>query len=130
MKKLISEKLAGTILLIFLVLLTIFHLFILFKVFPADIVWSGQVKDATTNLLMMELIALATTLLFILIIAVKIRKFDKYRRLVNIGTWVIFIFLVLNTLGNLASEHFIEKIILAPTTLLMAFLALRLAIEK
>ena len=127
MKKLISEKLAGTILLIFLVLLTIFHFLIIFE---ADIVWGGQIKDASTNLLVMELIALAITLLFILIIAVKIRKFDKYRRLVNIGVWVIFIFLVLNTLGNLASEHFIEKIILAPTTLLMAFLALRLAIEK
>ena len=130
MKKLISEKLAGTILLIFLVLLTIFHFLLLFEVFPADNVWGGQIKDATTNLLMMELIAVTITLLFILIIAVKIRKFDKYRRLVNIGVWVIFIFLVLNTLGNLASEHFIEKIILAPITLLMAFLGLRLAIEK
>lgn len=132
MKKLISAKLAGTILLFFMLLLTIFHLLIIFNVIPADIVWGGKIKDTSTNVLLLELIALAVTLVFILIIAIKTTyiKSVKYRRLVYIGVWIIFIYLILNTLGNFASEHIIEKTVLAPLTLIMSFFALRLAIEK
>ncbi|MCD4696786.1 MAG: hypothetical protein K8S16_11160 [Bacteroidales bacterium] len=130
MKKLISAKLAGTILLFLMFFLAIFHFLILFKVIPADMVWGGQIQDSSTNVLLMEIIALIVTIAFMLIIAVKISKFDKYRRLINVGTWVIFIFLILNTFGNFASEHLIEKIVFAPTTIFMAFLCLRLAIEK
>ena len=130
MKKLISAKLAGTILLFFLALLVIFHLLLIFKVIPADMVWGGQIENTSTNIFLMELIALVLTLVFISIIAIKISKFDKYRRLVNIGVWIVFIYLVLNSFGNFASEHFIEKTVFAPLTLILSFFALRLAIEK
>lgn len=130
MKKIISAQLAGTILLVFMFLLTIFHLLIIFNVIPADIFWGGQIKDTSTNVLLMELIALVVTLVFILIIAVKISKSAKYRKLVNSGVWVIFIYLILNTLANLASGHFIEKAVIAPITLIMSFFALRLAIDN
>jgi len=130
MKKLISAKLAGTILLFFMFLLTIFHLLIIFNVIPADIFWGGQIKDTSTNVLLMEFIALVVIFVFIIIIAAKIYKSAKYRKLVNIGVWIIFIYLFLNTLANLASGHFIEKAVIAPITLIMSFFALRLAIEK
>ncbi|MCK4699855.1 MAG: hypothetical protein KAT38_05960 [Bacteroidales bacterium] len=130
MKKLLSAKLAGTILLVFMFLLIIFHLLIIFNVIPMDIFLGGQIKNTSTNILLMELIALVVTLVFILIITAKINKSAKYRKLVNIGVWIIFIYLILNTLANLASEQFIEKAVLAPMTLIMSFFAFRLAIEK
>ena len=48
----------------------------------------------------------------------------------NIGVWIIFIFLLLNTLGNLASDVSAENFIFAPVTIVLALCAFRLRIEK
>jgi hypothetical protein len=129
MKKLISVKTAGTILISLLSLLVIFHILILFHVLPADIVWGGRLQSAS-EVLMMELIALAITILFLLVIILKLSKSPKYRKLINIGVWIIFIYFSLNVLGNLASGNLIEKAVLSPVALIMALFTLRLAIEK
>jgi len=129
MKKLISAKLAGTILISFLSLLVIFHLLILFHILPYDMVWGGKLKS-DSNVLLMELIALVITIAFLLIIVLKISKLSKNKVLINVGVWMIFIYFLFNVLGNLASENLIEKSVLTPVALIMAFLTLRLAIEK
>jgi hypothetical protein len=49
--------------------------------------------------------------------------------LVNFGVWLIFAFLLLNTLGNLASGATFESLFAAPLTILVALCALRLALE-
>lgn len=132
MKKLISAKLAGNILLASLGLLFIFHVLVLFRVLPADIVWGGQVGDAQANLVPLEIVALFVTLLFMFIVAVKTGhiKLNKFSGSINFGVWLLFIFMVLNTLGNLASAVSFENLLFAPITLILAFFALRLAIEN
>ena len=129
MKKLISVKLAGTILIVFMSLLPIFHLLILFHVLPSDIVWGSRLEKPS-EVLMMELIALAVTILFFMIIVLKVSKPAKYRKLINVGVWVIFIYFSLNVLGNLASDNLVEKAVLSPVAFILAFFTLRLAIEK
>jgi hypothetical protein len=47
-----------------------------------------------------------------------------------VGIWLVFAYLLLNTLGNLASGISFEKLVFAPITILLAFCAFRLAIEK
>lgn len=132
MKKLISAKLAGTILLFSLGLLFLFHVLVLLNVIPSDIVWGGQISGAPANLLMLETVALFVTALFILIVAAKTGYLQagKLSGLVNIGLWLIFAYLLLNTLANLASGISFEKLIFAPVTIFLAFCALRLAMEK
>jgi len=132
MKKLISINLAGNLLLIALGLLIIFHILVLLHIVPADIVWGGQNKGSATNLLTLEIIALFVTLVFVIFIAAKMNyiKAGKFKTAVNIGVWIIFVFLILNTVGNLASAVSFENMIFAPITLGLAFCALRLAIEK
>jgi hypothetical protein len=71
-KKLIHAKLAGNILFAALGLLSIFHILVLLKVIPADIVWGGEIQGVPSNLIRLETIALFVTLLFMLIIAAKI----------------------------------------------------------
>ena len=71
MKKLISEKLAGNMLLISLGVLAIFDILILLNIVPSNIVWGGQIKDPAANLVVLELIALVVTSIFALVIAVK-----------------------------------------------------------
>jgi len=54
----------------------------------------------------------------------------KFYTAINIGVWLIFAYLLLNTLGNLASGISLEKLLFAPITIILALCALRLAIEK
>jgi hypothetical protein len=132
MKKLISAKLAGNLLLISLGLLAVFDILILLNVVPSNIVWGGQIKDPEDNLIVLELIALVVTFIFAIVIAAKMDyiKAGGFAKAVNIGVWVIFAYLILNTLENLASGVSFENLIFAPITLVLAFCAFRLAIEK
>src|SRR6185295_14428722 len=102
MKKLISAKLAGNILLFSLGLLLVLHILVLLKIVPANIMWGGQATSA--NLVTLEIIALAVTLFFGCITAAKVGyiQVGRFSVMVNILVWIIFIFLLLNTLGNLA----------------------------
>ena len=132
MKKLISTKLAGNMLLFSLGLLFIFHVLVLLKIIPADIVWGGQLKGVPTNLVTLETVALLMTAVFILVVAAKLGYLQagKLSGVVNIGVWLIFAYLLLNTMGNLASGISFEKLVFAPITIILALCALRLAIEK
>ena len=132
MKKLISEKSAGNLLLISLGLLAIFDTLILLDILPPNIVWGGQIKDPGKNLILLELIALVVAFIFAIIIAAKMDyiKAGGFTKAVNIGVWVIFVYIILNTLGNLASGVSFENLVFAPITLVLAVCAFRLAIEK
>ena len=132
MKKLITAGLAGNILLAAMGLLLVLHVLLLFKVVPADIVWGGQINSSSTNLTALEIIAVSVTLLFLLIIAVKTGyiKSGKFSGVINTGIWIVFAYLILNTLGNLASGVSFENLVFAPITIILAFCALRLAIDK
>lgn len=132
MRKLVSAKLAGNVLLFSLGLLFVFHILVLLKVIPANIVWGGQIKGVPENLVSLETVALLVTAIFILIVAVKTGYFQagKWSGVINVGVWLIFAYLLLNTLGNLASGISLEKLIFAPITIILALCALRLAIEK
>jgi hypothetical protein len=132
MNKLIGTKLAGNLLLGSLGLLAMFHILVLFRVLPADIVWGGAIQNSTTSLLPLEMISLLVTLLFALIIAAKAGyiKAIRFQRAVNIGAWVMFAFLLLSMLGNFASGVRFENLIFAPIAVVLAFCTYRLAIEK
>ena len=132
MKKLIRAKLAGNILLFSLGLLFLFHVLVLLKVIPADIVWGGQIKGVPANLITLEAVALLVTAVFILVVAAKTGylQVGRLSGIINAGVWLIFVYLLLNTLGNLASGISFEKLVFAPITILLAFCAFRLAIEK
>ena len=132
MKKLISAKTAGSILLCAMGLLLLFHVLVTLRIIPSDIIWGGQIQNSSANLLTMEVIAFVITILFILILLAKLDyiKVKRLRVIVNIGVWIIFIYFLLNTVGNFASGVSFENLVFAPITILLTLLALRLAIEK
>ena len=91
-----------------------------------------MVQGVPSNLITLEIISLLVTIVFIAIIAAKTGYVQAGRlsSAVNIGVWLIFAYLLLNTLGNLASGVSFEKLIFAPITILLALCAFRLALEK
>lgn len=107
------------------------HVLILLKIVPYDFVWGGRLKSES-DLVIFESVSIVVQILFISIIAAKAGYFfkGKFKRTVNVGTWVIFGIMVLNTIGNLFSNSGLETIVMTPITILLALLVFRLAIEK
>jgi len=132
MKRIISAKLAANILLLALGLVAIFDILVLIGLVPSDIVWGGQIADSATNRVLLELVALLGAAIFAVVIAARIGYLHarRFKRAVGIGVWIIFAFFIFNTIGNLASGASFERLIFAPITLVLAFFAFRLAIER
>jgi len=128
MKKWISAKVAANLLLLSLLLLFGLHILILDGVVPHHIVWGGQIRN-TASLKTYQTIALIITVLFIFITAAKIGylKVGRLKGVVNVGAWVVFAFFILNTITNLLLGVAFENWIFAPITILLAWLAWRVA---
>ncbi|MBO9315453.1 MAG: hypothetical protein J7456_06670, partial [Chloroflexus sp.] len=131
-KKFISTKLAANILLAIYGLLVIFHLLVLAQVIPPDIVWGGQIGDSPTELVVFEMIALITVVFFAVTIAIKVDyiKVGRFKKVFNILLWIIFIYALLNIIGNFLSISSIETLLFLPVSIVVALLVFRLAIEK
>jgi len=132
MRKLISAKLAANILLGIYGLLAISHLLVVARVVPSDIVWGGQIGKSKANLVTLEMVALVVNAFFVVIVAAKVDyiKVGNFKKFVNILLWIIFIYSLLNIAGNLASSSPTEKMVFMPISIVVAFLVVRLAIEK
>ena len=131
MKKLISIRLASNIIITINTIALLMHVLILLKIMPYDFVWGGRLKSET-DLIIFESISIVVQTVFISIIAVKagyVLK-GKFKRTVNIGTWVMFGLMVLNTIGNVVSISGLETMVMTPLTSVLALLVFRLAIEK
>ena len=130
MKKIISIRLASNLIIIINTLALLMHVLILLKVLPHDFVWGGRLKGE--EIIIFESVSIVVQILFISIIAVKAGYLFKgrFKRTVNVCLWVLFGLMLLNTLGNLASNSGFETMVMTPLTLVLALLVFRLAIEK
>src|SRR4030095_11561838 len=106
MKKLISARTAGNVLLALFGLLVVFHIIILSDLLPSDVVWGGQSAGSPSSLRILENFSLIFTGLFGFVVAVKIGyiKVGKFSRVINSLLWIIFAYMLLNTAGNLVSR--------------------------
>ncbi|MBM7692737.1 cation transport ATPase [Peribacillus deserti] len=131
MKKLISIRLASNIIITINTIALLMHILIILKIVPHDFVWGGRLKNET-DLIIFESISIILQTLFISIIAVKAGYIfkGKFKKTVNTGTWVMFVLMALNTIGNLVSSSGLETMVMTPLTTVLALLVFRLAIEK
>jgi len=120
----ITRQLATKSLLLLLSLIVIFHLLVLLKLVPYDVVW-GSKFDSYNSLLPFEIGSLVLNLSFILLVRHRNRNADS--KIGRIGMWLMFVLFALNTIGNLFAETMTEKLTATPLTLILALLSLRLA---
>ncbi|WP_391559998.1 hypothetical protein [Robertmurraya sp.] len=130
MKKFISFKLASTSIITICTLALFMHILILFQVIPYHFVWGGRLNNST-DLFIFETISITVQILFLFVILVKAGYMfkGKFNRVVNMGIWAMFVLMILNTIGNLASTSFFETIIMTPITALLAILLFRIGNE-
>ncbi len=126
----IGARLAASILLTGMALLAIMHILVLVGTLPADFVWGGGVTS-DARLYTLEGLALLLLALFAWIVALRARIIGTGQPGlgVRIGAWVVFAYMTLNIVGNLASGASLERLLFAPATIVLALLALRVAIE-
>ena len=132
MRNIITARLAGNILLTVMLLFALLFVMILLGVVPSSFIGGGQPDNSSNPPFPFEIIALFTILVFSYIISIKSGyiKAENLTKTANVGIWLIFVYFVLNAMGNLASDVTLEKLVFAPITAFLALLSLRLAIEK
>ena len=131
MKQVLSKKTATFILTVLLGLLLIFHLLVISGMFPADIVWGGQMKPGD-SIVLFELLALGMTIIFIFT-ALTRGVYICNRILGKIAAgfiWIMVVYFILNVAGNLAAKTAAEKWIFTPFTVILVLCSLRLAIKE
>ena len=130
MLKIFSKKIAGTVLILSLLFLMIFHLLVALKILPADIVWGGNLTE--NDVVTYELVALCVTglLLFIAIIKAGYIKNAILIKTANILIWIMVAYFAFMILGNMAARTFTEKIIFIPLSIIMFVSSLRLALKR
>jgi len=136
MNKLISIKTAYFYSMLLFFLFLFFHIFIIigiefFNFNLTNYLWGGQLKSKT-ELIQFEMISILIQFLCIIILYLRIRinKFSRYKIILNIFIWTLFILFVLNTIGNLFANSLLEKIIFTPITIVLSLFMFRIGIEK
>jgi hypothetical protein len=129
--KLPIRKTAGIVLVACLALLAVFHVLVLCRIVPLDIVWGGRAGDGRW-LVFLESVALAVTGLFLLTGAVK-AGFIRGRRLkraADILIWVMIVYFAANVAGNLAAGSRLEQAIFIPLLLVMIACSVVVAVKE
>ena len=120
MKKLLSKKAAGIILIASLLFLASFHLLVAVKVLPCDIVWGGTLDENTV--IKYEIIAFFITgfLLFFAIVKAGYIHNSTIKKMANVIIWIMVIYFAFMIVANLTAQTLAEKVIFIPLSSLMA----------
>ncbi len=127
----ISLQFAIKTMLILLILVLCYHLLILTELIPYKVVWGGRI-ETKPQMYVFETISIVINLIILTIILIKEKliKTKRSSRIINISLWVLVVIFLLNTVGNLFSNNYLEIIIFTPLTFISAVLCYRITFEK
>jgi hypothetical protein len=130
MKKLLPKKAAGTLLIASLIFLFLFHLLVVIKILPGNIVWGGALDKNTV--IKYEIIALIITVFLLFNAIVKAGYINNkiLKKITKVIIWFMVVYFAFMIVGNLVAKTLTEKVIFIPLSALMFISSLRLAIEK
>jgi hypothetical protein len=118
--------------LIFLISTNIFvsgyHLLILFKLIDFKMVWGGRLHT-TSEMYQFESFSLFINLLILSILLLDFKR-NITKTYIQIIYWILAVMFILNTLGNVISVNYYEKIIFTPITLISSISCFMLISHK
>lgn len=129
--KRINVKIAANAMIMLNLCLVIFHILIIARIIPYNIVWGGRLENVS-QMYVFEAASLTINLAITAVIGVKIGYIKPYisEKVLKIILWGLVILFSLNTVGNIVSINSLEAIMFTPITIIAAILCCRLAIEK
>ena len=131
MKNFISERFAINGLFTILSLVVIFHLLVMLRIIPFEIVWGGRLQDSS-QMLAFETVSVIINLIMLAVVGIKagFLKTRINRMIIKIALWLMVVLFLVNTIGNLFSNNEFEKLVFTPLTLILLIFSFRLAVSK
>lgn len=128
MIKRIPFRSAANIIIVISLLVTVFHMLVLFRIIPYGIVWGGRLTSVA-DMRSFELVSILVN--FVLICTVAIRagylRWAVSTRTISVVLWAFACLFCLNTIGNLLAKATIETVVFTPITAVSALLCARMA---
>jgi hypothetical protein len=123
---------AANIATVLFIIVIILQLLLAIGILPITMAWGGTQTELTPALRLASLAAAGILGLFIFVIRMRagLAGTPPPSTLIKILSWLITVFMVLNTLGNLTSQSTAEKIVFAPLTILLAICCFIVSISK
>ena len=117
-----AASIAGNLATALFAVIIVLQLLLAAGILPVSMAWGGQQSTLTSGLKIASLAAVAILALFAYVIRRHAGLFSNAApsRMINVLSWVITAFLLLNTVGNLASQSSGERILFGPISLLLA----------
>ena len=127
----ISYKLASSHLIFWMILLLLFHFFVLIGVIPYDFIWGGRI-NSHSEMVQMEIISLVVILVFLLIMIVRINiyRIKRFKLPVRILSWIVTLYFGFNAITNFLSTSGLEQAIFLPLSILLFLLGLKVSLDK
>jgi hypothetical protein len=125
--KLVTKKQALKIMQGLLIAVVIFHLSIITRLIPHDIVWAGKLKTVQ-EMYTFEAVSIAINLFLITLLMLKERSVNSSRadKVLNVFLWLFILLFAANTIGNLMAKTLFEKLVFTPLTFLFTLLLWRI----
>lgn len=123
MLNIISKVQALKIITGLMIAVIVFHLLILIRIIPYEIVWAGKLKSAS-EMYVFEGLSILVNILIMAVLLLK-GNFIKHRidnKIINGILWFFVLIFTLNTVGNLLAKSLFEKAVFTPLTLISALL--------
>lgn len=127
-----SASIAGNLATALFAVTIVLQLLLAAGILPITMTWGGQHSVLTTSLRILSLVAAVALAFFAYVIRRRAGLLGDAppSRAIKILSWVITAFLVLNTLGNLASQSSGERILFGPISFVLAVSCLVVSISK
>jgi len=101
----------------------VFHMLIIIRIIPYEIVWAGKLKSVN-EMYVFEMVSVLVNILLLAVLLLK-GNYLKHKinsKIINGILWFFVFVFALNTVGNLMAESFFEKAVFTPLTLILAIL--------
>lgn len=118
----ISSKISANILIALISLVILFHISVIVKLIPFEIVWGGQITNEQ-EMYIFEVVSILINALLLLTILTKVNYITLSipLKVVDVILWLFVWLFLINTIGNLFAETYLEKFF-SLLTLAFAFL--------
>jgi hypothetical protein len=127
-----APTIAANIATVLFAIVIVLQLLLAIGILPITMAWGGTQTELTLGLRLASLAAAGILGLFIFVIRHRagLAGTPPPSTLIKILSWLITVFMVLNSLGNLTSQSTAEKIVFAPLTILLAICCFIVSISK
>ena len=117
-----KPKLAIRFLLSILIPITLFHISVLLKIVPQDIIWGGRL-GSDSEMYMLEGISIIVSIYLTLVLMIKgsFMRPILSAKAVTVSLWLFLVLFVLNTVGNVLAKSAAEQVF-ALLTMVMSVL--------